>query len=453
MQPVILWFRRNLRLSDNTALLAAVDSGRPIIPLYIHDTENLGSASRWWLHHSLASLDRDLQKHGSSLVLRSGSPQQVLAELSAQSDAHALYYARRYEPSSMGQEWEIKSTLDDQLAIETFGDSYLHNPDSIMTKAGTPYRVFTAFWRAASAIGEPAPPTPAPASIAVPDRLPKSLSIGDLGLVTVSPEQDRNYKEAWTPGETEGLNRIDELGSKLRKYANFRDRPDFDATTRLSPHLCFGEVSVRQVWHTIRRLEMPLRSTAGAEALLRQLYWRDFSNYLLFRFPDLSDRPLRREFEYFPWLTDETLLRAWQDGMTGYPIVDAGMRQLRQTGWMHNRVRMIVASFLVKDLLIPWQAGAEWFRDTLVDADLANNSASWQWVAGSGSDAAPYFRIFNPTLQAKKFDPTGDYVRRWVTDVGERAYPAQIVDHGEARLMALEGYQSIRGIRTSKQAP
>jgi deoxyribodipyrimidine photo-lyase len=217
--------------------------------------------------------------------------------------------------------------------------------------------------------------------------------------------------------------------------------------------LHFGEVSVRQVWHAVRQLEMPLRSATGGEALLRQLYWRDFSAYLLYHFPSLPDKPLRGEFEDFPWSGDDSLLQAWQQGMTGYPIVDAGMRQLRHTGWMHNRVRMIVASFLVKDLMIPWQTGAAWFLDALVDADLANNSASWQWVAGCGSDAAPYFRIFNPTLQGKKFDPHGDYVREWVPELGGPEYPAPIVDHGLARQRALEAYRSVKGMRTSKLAP
>ena len=453
MRPVILWFRRNLRLADNAALQAAVESGRPIIPLYIHDSQDVGGASRWWLRHSLFSLDRDLRKCGSSLLLRSGSPRRVLAEISAQTGAHTLYYARRYEPLSILQEREISDVLEDRLAIEAYDDSYLHNPDTVMTKVGAPYRVFTAFWKTAMAMGEPGLPGPAPTSVAVPDRLPESLSIDDLGLVSISPSRARSYEEVWVPGEAAGLQRVDDVEPLLRNYASYRDRPDFDATTRLSPYLCFGEVSVRQVWHAVRRMEMIPGSSAGGEALLRQLYWRDFSHYLLSHFPDLPDKPLRREFENFPWSTDESLLRAWQDGMTGYPIVDAGMRQLRETGWMHNRVRMITASFLVKDLLVPWQAGAEWFSDSLVDADLANNSASWQWVAGCGSDAAPYFRIFNPSLQAEKFDPTGSYVRRWVPDVAESSYPAPIVDHGDARRIALDGYRLIRGTRASKQAP
>jgi len=453
MNPVIVWFRRNLRLSDNAALQTAVESGRPVIPLYIHDDEDLGGASRWWLHHSLSSLDTDLRQYGSSLVLRAGSPSQVLAELAAEVSAGALHYSQRYEPSSIRQEREVNDVLGDRLVIEVSSDSYLHVPDTIMTKAGTPYRVFTAFWKTAMAIGEPSPPVPAPASITVPESPPESLSINDLGLVTVSPDRARHYDEAWTPGENAGLRQLDDLESHLGNYAVHRDRPDLEATTKLSPYLCFGEVSVRQVWHTVRHLEASLGLTNGGEALLRQLYWRDFSNYLLFHFPDMPDKPLRREFESFPWAPDETLFNAWKSGMTGYPIVDAGMRQLRQTGWMHNRVRMIVASFLVKDILIPWQVGAEWFHDSLVDADLANNSASWQWVAGCGSDAAPYFRIFNPSLQAQKFDPHGRYVRQWVREVEESGYPKPIVNHGVARRVALEGYQLIRGIRTSKQAP
>jgi deoxyribodipyrimidine photo-lyase len=453
MRPVILWFRRNLRLSDNAALRAAVDSGRPIIPLYIHDAEDLGAASAWWLHHSLSCLDHDLHNCGAPLLLRSGSPRQVLTELVTQTAADALYYTRRYEPSSMAEERAIDDEFADRLAIEAHDDSYLHTPKSIATKSGTPYRVFTAYWKTARAMGEPALPVPAPPSINSPDRLPASLALADLELLRVTTDQASSYAKEWVPGEAAGHERIDSVESKLRDYAGFRDRPDVDGTTRLSPYLHFGEVSVRQVWHAVRQSETSLQSSTGAEALLRQLYWRDFSSYLLFHFPYLSHKPMRSEFDNFPWIADERLFNAWMDGMTGYPIVDAGMRQLRQTGWMHNRVRMIAASFLVKDLMISWQTGAQWFGDTLVDADLANNSASWQWVAGCGTDAAPYFRVFNPILQAAKFDPTGDYVRRWVPEVGESSYPAPIVDHGEARRIALAGYQSIKGIRTSKKAP
>ncbi len=456
MQPVLLWFRRNLRLSDNAALIAAAESGRPVIPVYVVDEQDLGGASRWWLHHSLLSLDQDLRGLGSSLLLRSGSPDSVLAELSEEVGAAALYYTRRFEPVSRRQEVEVGAALGDTVAVHVFDDSLLHNPETVMTKGDQPYRVFTPFWKTASKFGDPPTPRPVPAFVKFSGQESTSLHLSELSLLPSRPAWDGGLRAAWVPGESAGLDRIDEFASTLRNYDQHRDRPDMDATSRLSPHLHFGEVSVRQVWHSIRQTEMHIGSATASASFLRQLYWRDFSTYLLFHFPTMPDKPLRPEFEGFPWSDNESQLRAWQRGMTGYPIVDAGMRQLWQTGWMHNRVRMVVASFLVKDLLIPWQAGAAWFFDTLVDADLANNSASWQWVAGCGSDAAPYFRIFNPTLQGKKFDPHGRYVRQWIPELTESAkseYPKPIVDHDVARRRALEAYQSIRGKRTSKLAP
>ncbi len=455
MQPVLLWFRRNLRLSDNAALIAAAESGRPIVSVYIVDEQDLGESRRWWLHHSILSLDRDLRARGSSLVIRSGSPDKVLAEISERTGATALYYTRRYEPVSRRQEFEVHAALRD-ASVHVFDDSLMHNPENVKTLSGSPYRVFTPFWKAASAVGDPPTPQPVPGSVNFARDLPESQRLSELDLLPTSADRNDNLSAAWVPGESAALSRIDELESTLSHYDRHRDRPDIDGTSRLSPYLYFGEISVRQVWQAVRQLELLLRSATASSALLRQLYWREFSTYLLYHFPTLPDKPLRSEFEGFPWLDNESELRAWQQGMTGYPIVDAGMRQLQQTGWMHNRVRMIAASFLVKDLLIPWQKGAAWFLDTLVDADLANNSAGWQWVAGCGSDAAPYFRIFNPTLQGKKFDPNGDYVRRWVPELSEKAqsaYPRSIVDHGIARKNALEAYQSIKGMRTSKLAP
>ncbi len=454
MQPVLLWFRRNLRLADNAALIAAAESGRPIIPVYIIEQQDIGGASRWWLHHSLVSLDRDLRALGSPLVLRSGSPDKVLAEISTQSGATAIYYARRYEPDGRRQERDVRAALREPVAVHAFDDTLLHDPERIKTRSDTPYRVFTPFWKAASDIGDPPRPQPVPASISFSRELPDSLRLSESGLLPSSPDWSGGLRATWAPGESAGLSRIDELEPTLRHYDQERDRPDMDGTSRLSPHLHFGEISVRQLWHAIRQLE--LQSATASSTFLRQLYWRDFSTYQLFHFPTMPDKPLRIEFEKFPWAGSDSQLHAWQRGMTGYPIVDAGMRQLWQTGWMHNRVRMIVASFLVKDLLIPWQSGAAWFLDTLVDADLANNSASWQWVAGCGSDAAPYFRIFNPTLQAKKFDPHGRYVRQWIPELTEKAssnYPMPIVDHGIARQRALEAYRVIKGMRTSKLAP
>jgi len=456
VQPVLLWFRRNLRLADNAALIAAVESGRPIIPVYILDDQDVGGASRWWLHHSLASLDGDLRKIGSSLVLRSGAPEEILTEIAEQAGATALHYTRRYEPISRRQEGKVQAALADAVGVHVSDDSYLHNPETVATLAGSPYRVFTPFWKAANAIGDPSVPLPVPESISFARHSLVSLRLEELNLLPTGPDWAQGLREAWVPGESSGLDRIDEFESAARAYSQHRDRPDLDGTSRLSPHLHFGEVSVRQVWHAAHQLSLRPCNASGATALLRQLYWRDFSTYLIYHFPALPNRPLRIEFERFPWSENNSQLHAWQRGMTGYPIVDAGMRQLRKTGWMHNRVRMIVASFLVKDLLIPWQTGAAWFLDNLVDADLANNAASWQWVAGCGTDAAPYFRIFNPLLQGRKFDPHNHYVRRWVpelTEVANSDYPTPLVDHGVARQRALEAYQAVKGMRTSKLAP
>jgi deoxyribodipyrimidine photo-lyase len=453
VQPVLLWLRRNLRLSDNAALIAAAESGRAVIPIYILDEQDVGGASRWWLHHSLTSLDNDLRRMGSSLVLRSGSPNKLLAEIAEQTGATALFYTRRYEPASRRHEDEVQTALSESIGIHVSDDSYIHAPETVATRTGSPYRVFTPFWKAASAIGDPPVPLPVPTALTFASHSLESSRPDDFGLLPTAPDWAQGLRDTWIPGESHALDRIDELESVVQDYNQHRDRPDLDATSRLSAHLHFGEVSIRQVWHAINRPSMRLSNAGGANALLRQLYWREFSNYLLFHFPTLPDRPLRREFDAFPWSGNDDLLQAWQRGKTGYPIVDAGMRQLRQTGWMHNRVRMIVASFLVKDLLIPWQTGASWFLDNLADADLANNSASWQWVAGCGSDAAPFFRIFNPTLQARKFDPGGHYVRRWVPGFDTTEYPAPIVDHRLARLRALEAYRSIKGMRTSRHAP
>jgi len=448
MKPVLLWFRRNLRLADNAALLAAARTRQPVIPVYIVDEQDIGTASRWWLHHSLASLDRDLRQLGAPLILRRGSPVDVLRDLAEETDAEELYYATRQEPASRCQQDELAASLDDKLQIYGFGDSLLHNPDDIRTQGGTPFKVFTPFWKTASHLGEPPMPSAGPETINFYTKGTASLSLHELELLPESAEREASLRANWVPGESQGLQRIDEFAEQVADYKQQRDRPDIDATSRLSPYLHFGEVSVRQVWHAIRQVELQRRSAEGSAAFLRQLYWREFSTYLLRNFPSLPEQPLRAEFEHFPWRDSDSRLEAWQRGETGYPIVDAGMRQLAETGWMHNRVRMIAASFLVKDLLIPWQTGADWFLDTLVDADLANNSASWQWVAGCGTDAAPYFRVFNPTLQGDKFDPHGRYIRQWIPELrdgSQKPYPQPIVDHGEARQRALEAYKEIRG--------
>ena len=456
MRPVVFWFRRDLRLADNIALARAVESGRPVIPVYIVDAQDVGGASRWWLHHSLASLDAALQQRGSSLVVLSGAPERELAKLAAATGADKVYFNRRYEPESREQESRLANDRENGLEIDGCDDNLVCAPSVLRTQTGGYYRVFTPFWKAASALGEPATPLPAPASLNAAGHDLGVEPLERLGLLPTRPDWAAGLRDTWTPGETNALRLLDELEPTLSGYADQRDRPDRDATSRLSPHLHFGEISPRQVWHGVRRLQAQSGGLAGAEAFLRQLFWREFSAYLLFHYPQLPTAPLRPEFEHFPWSDDEDHLRAWQRGKTGFPIVDAGMRQLWHTGWMHNRVRMIVASFLVKDLMIPWQRGAEWFLDTLVDADLANNSASWQWVAGCGSDAAPYFRVFNPELQGQKFDPNGDYVRRWIPELAGKSgelYPNPIVDHKQARLRALEAYDVVKGMRTSNAVP
>jgi deoxyribodipyrimidine photo-lyase len=478
MKPVLIWLRRNLRLADNAPLIAATETGRPVIPVYVRSGHDAGGASAWWLHHSLASLDADLRERGSRLVIRTGDAAPAIAQLVRETEADAVFFARRYEPACRDEERSLEDSLGDQLDLQGFDDSLLNHPNAVMTQGGSAFKVFTPFWKASNRLGEPPAPAPAPGSISSPPDLPASVPLDELGLLPTAPDWAGGLRSNWTPGEAGALERLDALDPVLELYGDHRDRPDMDATSRLSPHLHFGEISVRQLWHAVRAMEARLSATRGAEMLLRQLYWRDFSAYLLFHFPSLPEQPLRGEFEQFPWVDDDAALRAWEKGMTGYPIVDAGMRQLWETGWMHNRVRMIVASFLVKDLLVPWQRGADWFLDTLVDADLANNSASWQWVAGCGTDAAPYFRIFNPVLQGQKFDPQGAYVRRFIPEIAElpdhhihepwkapaealqaagltlgEQYPAPIVDHGAARDAALEAYQAIRGNRASKAAP
>ena len=468
MSPVILWFRRNLRLHDNAALEAAVESGRPIVPLYIVDELDSGGASRWWLHHSLTALDSDLRRHGAGLIVRCGRPGDLIPELVAATGASALYLASRREPLARDQELAVAEALADRCEMHQFDDSYLLPPDQVLTLAGTPFKVFTPFWRAATGLGDPARPLTAPARFQTTHAGLDAHRIDELNLLPVSPDWAGGLRNTWTPGEDGAFERLDAACHIASSYAEHRDRPDVDGTSRLSPHLHFGEVSPRQLWHDIT-LANAEPGRGGPEALLRQLYWREFSAYLLYHFPQLPHAPLRDEFSAFPWTEDVDGLRAWQKGLTGYPIVDAGMRQLWHTGWMHNRVRMIVASFLVKDLRISWRRGAEWFLDTLVDADLANNSVSWQWVAGCGTDAAPYFRIFNPVLQGRKFDPTGYYVRHWIPElarlptrrihepwtansdeqqaagvvVGED-YPAPVVDHAVARESALKAHEAIR---------
>ena len=472
--PVIAWFRRNLRLTDNEPLRVALATGQPLVAVYVHDPAHpVGGASAWWLHHSLAGLDRALRGLGGSLIIRRGDSASELCELVARTGADHVTYARRYEPFARREEDALRAQLPEHVSVTGCDDGVLSPPHRVMTRTGTRYKVFTPYWKAAVALGEPPLPQPAPAAIAFAE-VDHSLHVDELRLLPTAPDWSQGLQATWHPGEDGALTQLDVAAAGAHAYASQRDRPDLDVTSRLSPHLHFGEVSPRQAWHALRSVASNSSGSQGAEALIRQLYWREFSTYLLFHFPRLPEEPLRPEFEHFPWTNDSTALEAWQTGTTGYPLIDAGMRQLWQTGWMHNRVRMIAASFLVKNLMIDWQTGADWFLDTLVDADLANNSAGWQWVAGCGTDAAPYFRIFNPILQSAKFDPEGNYIRRFVPELSELPtgtihepwkadgmtlepanmrigvdYPAPIVDLGDSRKRALEAYRHVRGMLQS----
>ena len=476
--PSICWFRLDLRLADNPALQAAIRRGGAVVPVFIWAPDEEGdwppgAASRWWLHQSLAALDARLREIGSRLLIRRGPTLVVLRALARETSAGAVVWNRRYEPAVGDRDARVEKALRAAgLETETFNAALLHEPWTIRNAAGRPFQVFTPFWRCCLAQPDPADPPPAPRRLLAPAKWPKSLALSDLKL---EPKIARagGLSRAWKPGEagaTANLRRF--LANAFVDYSEQRNRPDILGTSRLSPHLHFGEISPRQVWHALKRMAskrgLPLAQWRGSQ-FLTELGWREFSHHLLYHFPGTPRAPLRPAFERFSWHTEPAFRKAWQQGRTGYPIVDAGMRELWTTGWMHNRVRMVAASFLVKDLLISWQAGARWFWDTLVDADLAQNTLGWQWVAGCGADAAPYFRVFDPVTQGEKFDPRGDYIRRWCPELAglpiewihqphkappavlraarvelSRSYPQPIVSHAIAREVALEAYARIK---------
>ncbi len=467
--PVIHWFRKDLRVTDNPALFAAAEKSRPVIAVYILEDGDSDpwaprGASRWWLHHSLAGIDETLGSYGNRLLLRCGNPPDVLAEIARETGAAAVHFNRLSEPHAKKTETEVERVLTDTgIGVRAFDGSLLFPPESVATGKGDCFRVFTPFYRACLKKLPLRSPLPAPREISRPEKPLRGDSLSAWNLLPQKPDRALGWLDLWTPGERGALVRIDSfLENSGALYKTQRDRPDVSGTSKLSPHLHFGEISPRLCWHSASR-NLKNRSQEDCDSFLRQLIWREFSHHLLYHRPEFPDKPFRKEFERFPWKDNEELLDLWQRGLTGYPIVDAGMRQLLTTGWMHNRVRMVAASFLVKHLLIPWQRGAEWFFETLVDADLANNSVSWQWVAGCGVDAAPFFRIFNPTLQGKKFDPEGDYVRRWIPELknvsnlythepwkgsGRGSYPVQIVDHSTARKKALFEFESLKNLQT-----
>jgi deoxyribodipyrimidine photo-lyase len=473
--PVIHWFRQDLRLEDNPALRAAVAAEGPVIPVYILDDQTpgkwaLGGASRWWLHYSLCALRESLRALGSDLVLRRGPPVDVLAQLIAETGAATVFMTRCYEPHAAALEPDLAQALKSQgVGLRRFGGNLLFEPEAIENREGRPYRVFTPFYKAFQAKPWGIQAADRPDVIPRPTAFPSSDRLEEWALTPTAPDWSVGLRETWTPGEAGARARLsDFLEAHVQDYVAQRDRPDTTGTSRLSPHLHFGEISPRTCWQQARLAAEQSEGGDGHAGFLRELVWREFSYHLLHHLPEIPASPLRPEFARFPWRDDAEHLAAWQRGRTGYPIVDAGMRELWHTGWMHNRVRMIAASFLVKDLLIPWQSGAAWFWDTLVDADLANNSASWQWVAGCGADAAPFFRIFNPVTQGEKFDSGGLYVRRWVPELAnvpdrylhkpwtapesilERAgvilgkdYPHPVVDHAAARHQALAAFKSL----------
>ena len=466
--PAILWFRNDLRLGDHAALQGAIESGRPVLPLFILDDQSpgpwaMGGASRWWLHHSLDALGRSLAEHGGRLTLRRGDSATVIAEIAHQTGAPELFTGGSADPWARRMDQAVAEAFSGKL--HRMRTTTLFHPDSVRTKSGGAYGVYTPFANACLALGGPKPPLPAPEAIR-DAKLPRSDRLNDWQLLPTKPDWAGGMRDTWTPGEAGAMERAEGfLQHGLAGYAAARDRPAGDGTSMLSPHLHFGEISAVQLWHMAHRRP----DSKGREIFIRELLWREFCANLLWHNQGLPDTPLKPEFGKMPWRDDKAALAAWQKGQTGVPIVDAGMRQLWQTGWMHNRVRMIVASFLIKHLMIPWQDGEAWFWDTLVDADLASNAGNWQWVAGCGADAAPYFRVFNPVLQGRKFDTDGDYVRRFVPELARlearyihapweapsdvlaaagvslgTSYAAPMVDLIEGRNRALAAYADIR---------
>jgi deoxyribodipyrimidine photo-lyase len=475
----LIWFRQDLRLADNPALAAAAASGEAVIPLYLFAPEEEGAwgpggASRWWLHQSLASLRESLREAGSDLCIRRGPDSLgILLDLIAESGATRVCFNRRYEPAAVARDRALKTALEARgIAVETHNSALLFEPWTVSTKSGHPFQVFTPFWRHCRALEAPPEPIRAPERLHPPPSGPMGEALESLELLPAL-DWPKGLAAAFTPGERSALSHLEHfVEAGFDDYATERDHPGVAGTSRLSPHLHFGEIGPRQVYDAVKRHagRRGRHSTWRDSQFLTELGWREFAHHLLFHFPHTPEQPLRESFARFPWKSEPDALAAWRRGRTGYPIVDAGMRELWSSGWMHNRVRMIVGSFLVKDLLIPWQEGARWFWDTLVDADLANNTLGWQWVSGCGADAAPFFRIFNPVSQGERFDGAGEYVRRWVPEIAAlpdewlhrpwtappeilesagitlgTTYPLPRVDHDAARKDALAAFARIKG--------
>jgi len=477
--PAIVWFRNDLRIADNPALAAAARSGAPLVALYVLDDSSPGqwrpgAAANWWLHHSIAALAQTLAERGVQLTLRRGRAPYVFERIIAETGAGAVFWNRLYEPWAMRRDEEIVAQLrDDGVRAHCFHESLLFEPATIRTKQGESFQTFTPFWRACLAAPPPDRPLPAPKSLHAAPLTPDSEDLDAWRLLPQNPDWAGGLRNAWLVGERAARAELSDFArNHVADYKSERDFMGRVGVSRLSPHLHFGELSPREVWRAISE-----PASIGGEAYLRELGWREFCHHLLIAHRDMPDRPLDRSFERFPYRDDEAALDLWRNGQTGYPLVDAAMRELWITGWMHNRARMVAASFLIKHLLIDWRQGERWFWDTLVYADLANNSANWQWVAGCGADAAPYFRIFNPALQGEKFDPDGAYVRRYVPELagldaryihrpwaapddilraaGVRlgvTYPQPIVDHAQARARALAAFEQMRSLAALRPA-
>ena len=483
MSPALIWFRRDLRLADNPAWQALIDEGHTPIPVYIHDEPDtdwpLGEASAWWLHHSLISLQQSLRKHGSDLLIFQGNPESLLPGLLEQARTDRLAWNRCYEPAWTARDARIRQALErGGYHISCHNAALLREPRELLKKDGTPYRVFTPFWKKLYSIG------PGREVITARERAPAfdtgrfsdSLSVDSLKLLP-AVNWDKAFYAHWQPGEDGAWKALKNFhDDKLFDYPLRRDMPAYSGTSRLSAHLHFGEISALQIWDRLSSLAATTTSSgflSATESCLRQLAWREFSHHLLYHFPSTPLESMDRRFNAFPWKSNyRHELQRWQRGQTGIPLVDAGMRELWTTGYMHNRVRMIVASFLVKNLLIPWQEGARWFWNTLVDADLANNTMGWQWCAGCGADAAPFFRIFNPVLQGEKFDKEGRYIRRWLPELARlenrhlhkpwtadpsvlaaagivpgKDYPEPVVDLQDSRRRALSAWDQVRQLQ------
>ncbi|WP_423142813.1 cryptochrome/photolyase family protein [Parablastomonas sp. CN1-191] len=452
----IVWLRRDLRLADQPAFHAAASAG-PVIPVYVLDDDGAGrrkpgGAARWWLHHSLAALERDLDERGSKLILRRGDAAAALAAVARAAGIAAVHALHHYEPWEIAAEKAVAGALD----LTLHDGAYLAPPLTVRTGSDKPYRIFTPFWRALGATMPPADPLPRP-HLRAPANWPASDGLDDWHLVPTSPDWASGFAKEWRAGEIAAHDQLDDFLHRVGDYEEDRNLPARDGSSRLSPHLHWGEISPGQVWHALAG-----NRGKGADTFRSELAWRDFAQNLIAQFPDYGDEPYRPEYARLAWrdpMRDAAAaadLKAWQRGRTGYPIVDAGMRQLWATGWMHNRVRMIAASFLVKHLLIDWRHGERWFWDTLVDADYGNNATNWQWIAGSGVDASLFSRIMAPLVQSAKF-AAGDYIRHWVPELAKlpdadihdpadrpRGYPEPLVDHRAARERALAAYRHAR---------